>query len=142
MFRFCVLGVVAIIGFGGVISPVLAEKNSQGKTEYLNYCAQCHGITGQGDGPVALELKNPPTDLTLLAQKNGGVFDRVLITKKVDGRSMPRSHGTAQMPVWGQWFELHAKARGVLQDDRQGIESQVQKRLKNLVDFLSSIQRK
>jgi len=40
-------------------------------------------------------------DLTSIAKRNGGVFpvDRVMMN--IDGRAMPRAHGTSEMPIWG-----------------------------------------
>jgi hypothetical protein len=38
-----------------------------GKQTYLEYCAVCHGPDGRGTGPAASALKDPPADLTTLA---------------------------------------------------------------------------
>lgn len=35
-----------------------------GYTTYVEYCIQCHGATGQGDGPAAKGLLPPPRNLT------------------------------------------------------------------------------
>ena len=32
----------------------------RGKLFYKEYCSQCHGATGKGDGPAALDLKPKP----------------------------------------------------------------------------------
>src|ERR1022692_4159181 len=45
-----------------------------GKKEFIEYCAQCHGMDATGDGPIAPDLKERPADLTQLVPKNGGVF--------------------------------------------------------------------
>ena len=44
----------------------------------------------------------PPTDLTLLAKKKGGVFPYVDVVRAIDGRRSARGHGTPDMPVWGE----------------------------------------
>lgn len=45
-----------------------------GKTEFESSCASCHGIRGKGNGPLVPLLTRRPTDLTLLAKNNQGVF--------------------------------------------------------------------
>jgi mono/diheme cytochrome c family protein len=77
-----------------------------GEVIYLRYCAACHGRTMKGDGPVATGLKNPPTDLTTLAQKNKGVFPYDRVAGVIDGRATSRVHGTPDMPVWGEIFAV------------------------------------
>ena len=44
----------------------------QGPALYTAYCAVCHGRTGRGDGPAAIELKTPPRDLATLARRHDG----------------------------------------------------------------------
>lgn len=41
-----------------------AGDPEEGKEKYAVYCASCHGITGEGDGPAAAALAVKPTDLT------------------------------------------------------------------------------
>jgi mono/diheme cytochrome c family protein len=78
----------AAAGMGGVI--------------YERYCGACHGTSGEGDGALAKDLRVPPTDLTLLAKKKGGVFPYVDVVRSIDGRRSARAHGTPDMPVWGE----------------------------------------
>jgi mono/diheme cytochrome c family protein len=61
------------IGVGAFLSAE-AQAISLGEFEYRNSCAQCHGLSGKGDGLVASSLKKVPTDLTVLQKSNGGVF--------------------------------------------------------------------
>ena len=89
---------------------------------------------------MAPELTKRPIDLTALARNNGGKFDFDQVKKRIDGRNMPRAHGTSQMPVWGQWFSYQATAGGLLQEDRQTIEKQVAERLDNLATYLAGKQ--
>jgi mono/diheme cytochrome c family protein len=91
-----------IIGFGACAS---AQDIDVGKTEYQSSCAACHGIDAKGDGPVSKELKTPPTDLTVLAKNNNGVFPYDMVYRVIDGRnSTIGSHGTREMPIWGYRF--------------------------------------
>ena len=134
---------LAMIAASMLVLPALdagAASLSDGKMDFETYCAPCHGLSGTGDGPVASELTKKPADLTALKKNAGGVFPHDRIKKIVDGRSMPRSHGTPEMPVWGRWFSFQATAGGLLQEDRKGIEKQVDTRLENLMAYLESIQ--
>jgi mono/diheme cytochrome c family protein len=36
---------------------------ARGKAIYQRHCEDCHGLTGQGDGPAAASLKIPPANL-------------------------------------------------------------------------------
>jgi mono/diheme cytochrome c family protein len=85
--------------------PDLGEA-AAGEVVYYRYCAACHGRSLKGDGPVAPGLVRKPTDLTLLAQKNGGVFPYDKIAASIDGRQTSRMHGTPDMPVWGEIFSI------------------------------------
>ena len=58
-------------------------------------------------------LRTPPTDLTLLAMHNDGVFPREAVVAVITGeRSLP-AHGTREMPVWSIRFEPTSGATGV-----------------------------
>src|ERR1700682_1198964 len=71
-----------------------------GGSEYRKFCAQCHGLSGKGDGPVASELKTPPADLTLIAKKNNGTFPYQQVFDTISGKYVVKSHGTRDMPMW------------------------------------------
>lgn len=74
----------------------------EGHKTYLSVCAGCHGDTGKGDGPIAPELVNKPPDLTKIATRNDGRFPFWHVYQTVNGRRIPRAHGTPDMPVWGR----------------------------------------
>jgi mono/diheme cytochrome c family protein len=74
---------------------------SNGKQMYVNYCAQCHGVDGKGQGPVAPALKTAPTDLTLLTKLNHGKFPDTHIVSVLEMGADTPSHGSVEMPVWG-----------------------------------------
>ncbi len=83
----------------GVSTACWAEDADVGKFEYQVSCASCHGLDGKGKGPVSSELKVPPTDLTLLAKGNNGVFPFTRVYEVIDGRRAVISHGPRNMPV-------------------------------------------
>ena len=105
------------------------EKNN-GKRDYVNNCAECHGAEGRGNGPTARELASTPTDLTLLSKENGGSFPETLVYNVIDGRRVSDFHGT-EMPIWGEHFK-----------ETEGSEEAVEKRISNLIEYLISIQKK
>ncbi len=62
-----VIGFLAVQGVKDVTyyepwtSPEFANASvERGKTLYKEYCAQCHGFTGKGDGPAASSLEPKP----------------------------------------------------------------------------------
>ena len=76
-----------------------------GSRLFRTYCASCHGTTGRGDGPMAMELRRMPPDLTQFTRRNGGVFPSEQVYRIVDGREVI-SHGNREMPVWGDAFRM------------------------------------
>jgi mono/diheme cytochrome c family protein len=75
-----------------------------GERLYIRHCAVCHGRSGTGDGPFRGLMTVPPADLTTIAARHGGRFPRDEMAAYVDGRFVPPSHGTREMPIWGRWF--------------------------------------
>ena len=84
-----------------VVIPITKTTPVNGKAMYVNYCAPCHGADAKGAGPVASELKASPTNLTVLSRNNHGKFpDAHIVTVLTYGAEI-KSHGSADMPVWG-----------------------------------------
>ena len=108
---------------------VLVER---GEFLYGIYCANCHGEAARGDGPLVTELKTRPSDLTLLSARNGGVFPFAEVYDTIDGRESVTGHGQREMPVWGFAFQELDK------DTSQ--EAEVAERIRQLVEYLESIQ--
>lgn len=101
----------------------------QGADLFRSYCAPCHGTTARGDGPVVPALKAPVPDLTTIAQRNGGNFPAARVQEIIAGDHEMAAHGSREMPIWGPIFHQVEYDR-----DYGNI------RLKNLVDYLRSIQ--
>lgn len=78
------------------------DVGKSGKQLYERYCASCHGVTGQGDGPVSSSLRVEVPDLTRYAKRHGNFFDRALVERIIDGRHIIGAHGSRTMPVWGE----------------------------------------
>jgi hypothetical protein len=75
-------------------------------------------------------LKTPPPDLTTLTRRHMGKFPYDYVKAILEFGSSPSAHGSSDMPTWGPIFRYN---------DKQN-ERVVQQRIKNLCDFLASLQ--
>ena len=122
---------IAILVFSRL---ALAAGNdvADGKRYFVKYCASCHGINGDGHGPVASELSKPPTNLRLLGEKYGMPLPAARLASLVDGRSAVRAHGSREMPVWGEkLYQLGEGERG---------DTGVSEAIGKIVAYLNTIQ--
>ena len=103
-----------------------------GEGMFGQYCAACHGADAKGGGPAAARLKTPPPDLTTLAQRHGGKFPYDYVSTVLLFGPGTTSHGSAGMPTWGPIFGMV---------DKQNARA-VELRIKNLSDYLASLQGK
>jgi mono/diheme cytochrome c family protein len=99
---------------------------------YAQNCATCHGVYGEGDGPMAPMLSIPMQDLRYLSARNGGTFPRELVMNLIDGRDRRAAHG-GEMPVWGTEFLQQEGYSDVM-------EAFVAQKIAALTAFLESIQ--
>ncbi len=127
-----------VVGTSGILHATedsdaesVAGSAVVGRATYRVYCASCHGASGEGDGTIAEHLRIPPSDLTRIAERNGGVFPVDEVTEIIDGRTFPRTHGSKEMPVWGDAFHIIVGQRG---------EEAVRDKIHDLTAYLSSIQ--
>lgn len=98
---------------------------------FRNYCATCHGVKGNGDGPVASALKTKVPPLTTLTQRNGGTFPAARVRSVIAGDKVLTSHGSREMPIWGPIFHQ------IDNDQDLGYV-----RLQNVTDYLNTLQQK
>ncbi|HEY2444524.1 MAG TPA: c-type cytochrome, partial [Rhizomicrobium sp.] len=61
------------------------EAVARGRELYLEYCGSCHGLTGEGDGPVAHSLTTPPANLRLLSDRVGNPLPVDQVARFIDG---------------------------------------------------------
>ena len=114
-----------------------------GKKEFIEYCAQCHGMDATGDGPIAPDLKERPADLTQLVPKNGGVFPEQDVRAFIDGTKAASGHGTREMPSWGNVFRYgQGGAYSGRIEEAPESPALVKQRIDLLVDYIKSIQKK
>jgi mono/diheme cytochrome c family protein len=111
-----------------VLAPAGADLFGQ-------YCASCHGVSGEGNGPAASALNVPPADLTRIAARRGGDFPDSEIARFIDGRFDLPAHGSREMPIWGRRLGASI-AKGTEPDEV------ARGRILSLVEYLKTIQRK
>lgn len=116
----------------GAGADAAEDAVARGEFLYRAHCAACHGGEARGDGPVAPDLRTPPSDLTRL-RDDGGSFPAEQVHRVIDGRELASGHGSREMPIWGLTFQQTGLAREQ--------EHEVSGRIDDLVEYLDSIQR-
>ena len=139
--RYSIL-IAAMMLFAGAAGAQSRATNSQdslppnfvpsGKEMFKQYCAACHGLDAKGHGPARAALKIPAADLTTLSKRHGGEFPYDLVTNVLRFGPGVAAHGSSDMPTWGGIFQYMDNYNQVA----------VQKRIKNLIDYLISLQEK
>jgi mono/diheme cytochrome c family protein len=126
------LGVACLAGAGPAVNETELPPTYMptGQQMYAQYCAACHGTDGKGHGPLAVVLKTPPADLSTLAQRHQGKFPYDYVRSVLEFGPGFLAHGSSEMPTWGPIFRYYDKRN----------EKVVKQRIKNLSDFLASLQ--
>ena len=133
------LSTLAAVGLGVLLASE-AQAISLGEFEYRNSCAQCHGISGKGGGPVGDFLTKAPLDLTILQKNNGGIFPVTNVYSVIDGSADIGVHGSRDMPLWGSRY------RDRVAEDPDDIFSSedtdlyVRTRILSLIEYLATLQ--
>jgi hypothetical protein len=119
----------------------LAERVNGSIGRGLADDAICHGMNGKGAGEMRRFLTTPPSNLTTIAKRNGGMFPNEFVWQLIDGRGRTEvgAHGTRAMRVWGQRFRYEA-----LQQASTAAEPEwyVRNRIVALLDYLWRFQEK
>jgi mono/diheme cytochrome c family protein len=111
-----------------------------GQREYMNSCAQCHGVGGQGDGVIAGYLSDSIPDLTTLQQENNGVFPVAALYGIIDGSDTSGVHGSSDMPAWGMRYSTQApRMLGEFYGPADQ-ETYVRGRILALIEYISTLQ--
>lgn len=102
-----------------------------GQALYKRFCTACHGVDATGDGPIASALRFRPADLTRIAARTHGTFEKDKVRRMIDGREPVKGHGGPDMPLWGD----------ALKHSGEGFsEEAVRNRIGLLVDYLETLQ--
>lgn len=107
---------------------------SEGAVFFTANCAECHGGSGQGDGPLAAGLAAAPPDLTQLQADNGGVFPTASALSYIYGNP-GQSHLARVMPEFGG-----AMADDLVPLDVDGTLTPTPRALAAVFAYLESIQ--
>jgi cytochrome c oxidase cbb3-type subunit 3 len=91
--------VFSVLLLSGLAADAAAQDSGSGEELYQYYCAQCHGVKGDGKGVNATEdLPTQPKDFT--SPKNLPVFsDEQILNTIIHGG--PREQLSFIMPPWG-----------------------------------------
>jgi cytochrome c2 len=139
--RIVAAGICVLLALGGSVFAAetpqgqVTERTTawfDGRTEFTNHCAACHGVDAKGHGPVAALMTISLPDLTGLSARHGGVFPYEFARAAIGARKQPRAHGTLEMPVWGKHY---SEGR----NDRVG-QTQANTHIYELLIYLQSIQ--
>ena len=90
---------LALIAAAPAPTPKLLEA---GRQVYDVNCAACHGVTGQGDGPVAFAVKPPPRNLVKDPFKAGDRVEQIFRTV-TDGLPNTRMVGYPHIEEIDRW---------------------------------------
>ena len=93
------LTIAALAGLATQIGTTPAQA-SESETVFTFYCAQCHGLTGNGDGPnVTKDFPVSPRNFTDAGEMNK-LSDADLKNVVLDGG--PSVSKSPMMPPWGK----------------------------------------
>lgn len=107
-----------------------AEGLETGGELFAEYCVQCHGADGSGEGEGVEFSDVAPGDLRTLAARNGGAFPLDRVVDTIDGRARLEMHNRDGMPAWGEVFRF----------DEENGEALAHARILNLVMYLYAMQ--
>ena len=125
------------LGSGAIFAQ--QQKTDQGKVEYDNNCAVCHGPLGKGDGTLRDLLRVSATDLTQLAKKNQGILPVVRMYDVIDGQGVP-SHGSRDMPIWVQTYRVDDAQRLVEARGNYDAAALIRGRILLLIEYINRLQ--
>lgn len=131
------LTVSAALGLAALAAaclPLEMPGPDEGGALFAENCAHCHGDGGKGDGPMAAGLSPPPADLTALAARAGGRFDRARVLSVIDGYA--RNRIDRAMPEFGALLEGPL----VPVDTGDGVMTPTPRPLAALLAYLESVQ--
>lgn len=126
------MSIACVTGTGLVVDQTKFPPTyiPSGDQMYKQYCGACHGADAKGNGPLAPLLTTRPPDLTTLAKRHLGKFPYDYVSSVLEFGPGVSAHGSSDMPTWGpifRYFDNHN-------------ERIVQRRIKNLCDYLASLQ--
>lgn len=131
--------ITVALGLAAAATAAIADPKADFDSQALfrSSCAPCHGLGGDGDGPVAAALATRIEPFSTLARRHGGEFPAGYVYGVIDGRTEVKAHGTRVMPVWGTYFGLHHQTEGT---DTTSTEASTRQKIEALVEYIRSLQ--
>lgn len=129
-FSTALLPLLAVLG----CAPASMPEPEEGRTFFAANCISCHGRDAQGNGPAAEYLSAHPSDLTTLAQRNGGTFPTARALAYIYGDPQ-QAHLARVMPQFGG-----AMAEDLVPVEIDGTFTPTPRVLAALLSYLESIQ--
>lgn len=130
----------AWVAANGTAANAENKENFDAASLYRSSCAPCHGISGDGRGPLAVTLKSKVPPLNNLADRYSEIYfpERFLI-EVIDGRKNMQSHGEREMPIWGKQFGL---LKGTQTNGEEAVtdNAAARQKIEALVNYIRSIQ--
>jgi mono/diheme cytochrome c family protein len=144
------LALIAVVAGGMVLAPddAMAQEDdsmsehpgflaAKGRITYRRYCASCHGADADGKGNVAQFLTVAPPDLRTFLKRYDGEFPQELIYESIDGRKVVRTHGSRDMPIWGEVFQSPLVETSTVEESG---EERADRKIRELVYYLETLQ--
>jgi len=119
--------------------PANAQSGTA-RQDFLDLCADCHNTDATGNGPLTKNLTKVPPDLTRIKQRAHGTFDEKAVYDWIIGLKMTGSHGSREMPIWGDWLMDEAIEDGTSLDAAKTAEREIERRVMGIVKYLESLQ--
>ncbi|MGE3874513.1 MAG: cytochrome c [Parvibaculaceae bacterium] len=110
------------------------------RQDFITLCADCHNADARGNGPLAKNLTKIPPDLTRIKERAHGKFDEKAVYDWILGLKMTQSHGTREMPVWGDWLMDEAIEDNTSLDAAEAAEKEIARRVMGIVKYIESLQ--
>ena len=115
-------------------APVAMPGPEEGAAFFADNCTSCHGRDGRGEGSATAGLSPRPTDLTRLAETNGGSFPVARALSYIWG-DPEQGHLARVMPQFGG-----AMADDLVPVEVDGVLTPTPRALAGLLAYLESIQ--
>ena len=130
----CSLLVFGLLG-GCTEETRFGSQPKSGARLFAQNCAICHGANARGAGAAAVNLEQTPADLTLIAERNGGLFPSDDVLAKIHGYGGPGHFG--EMPD----FADIDRGENIMWETQNGQKIATPRALVALVRYLEGLQR-
>jgi mono/diheme cytochrome c family protein len=141
MVRFSLIAAVTTVLLGQIQALEAGTSGDAAvRDDFLGLCADCHGADGKGNGPLTKNLTKFPPDLTRIKLRANGKFDEKAVFDWIIGLNTPNSHGTREMPIWGDWLMDETLEDGTSLEAAPLAEKEVERRVMAIVKYLQELQ--